>query len=116
MTNRDFFSAIATNDALTAEIREFAENAIAKLDERNAKRSSTPSKTAIANEPIKAAILEYLENHDGFVIASEIADALEITTSKVSALCRQLIEAGSVKSEDVKVPKRGKVKGYTLIK
>ena len=47
-------------------------------------------------------------------IASEIAVALEISTQKTSALCRQLVENGTLNAEDVKVKGKGKVKGYTL--
>ena len=112
MTNREFYIAIANNEALTEEIRAHATAEIEKLDARNAKRAEKPSKTAVANEPIKANIVKVLE--DGGKTASDIATALEISVQKASALCRQLADAGQVTATEVKVPKKGKQKLYTL--
>lgn len=111
MTNREFFSAIA-NSNISAELVAFANDAIAKLDARNEKRASTPSKTALANEPIKASILDLLVS--GSKVASEIGVALEISTNKASALCRQLVECGKLSVTDVKVKGKGSVKSYSL--
>ena len=59
MTQRDFYNAvIATVD--NDELKAFATEAIAKLDERNAKRASKESKTQIANKPIIEAISRVL--------------------------------------------------------
>lgn len=114
MTNREFLEAIRSNSTLSAELIEFAAAAIAKLDKRNADRSSKPSKTAIANEPIKTAIVEFL-NKEGFIAtAADIAANCNITTQKASALCRQMVEAGAVRSTEVKIPKKGKCKAYSL--
>lgn len=113
MTNREFFTAIASNDTLSAELIKFAIEAIIKLDKRNASRSSKPSKTAIANEPIKASIVEYVTNYPN-ALASEIAVACEITTQKASALCRQMVENEVLSVCEVKVPKKGKLKAYSL--
>lgn len=112
MTNREFYTAVA-NEMMTAEVIDFAKEAIVKMDERNAKRNSKPSKTAIANEPIKVAILEYLEGKED-VPAAEIATACDISTNKASALCVQLVADGKLSVKDIKVPKKGKCKGYTL--
>lgn len=112
MTNREFFNAIALDTEIANELRDFAREAIAKLDARNAQRSSKPSKAQLENEPIKAEILEKLA--DGGKVASELAELLEISTQKASALCRQLAEEGKVVASEIKVPKKGKVKQYAL--
>ena len=114
MTNRDFFNSIASNENLNAELREFANGAIAKLDKRNADRSSKPSKTAIANEPIKTAIIKYLDKEGFVATAADVAANCDITTQKASALLRQLVESGVLKSAEVKIPKKGKVKAYSV--
>ena len=119
MTSRDFFTAIASNEAVSAELRTYAEECIAKLDAKNAKRSSKPSKTQIANEPIKTAIVEYL-SANGQTVASELAMALStevtlVTTQKASALCRQLVADGLLSVADVKIPKKGVVKAYSVV-
>ena len=113
MTNREFFTAIASNATLPVELVEFAEEAIVKLDKRNASRSSKPSKTAIANEPIKASIAEYVTAHAN-AIASDIAEACEISTQKASALCGQMVRDNILTACMVKVPKKGKVRAYSL--
>lgn len=113
MTNREFFTAIASNENLSAELVKFANEAIAKLDKRNASRSSKPSKTAIANEPIKASIVEYVTAHAN-ALASDIAVACEISTQKASALCVQMVKDEILTVCEVKVPKKGKVKAYSL--
>ena len=59
MTNREFYTAIV-NGEMNDEIVAKATEEIAKLDARNAKRSATPSKKSLENEPIKAKIVEFL--------------------------------------------------------
>ena len=115
MTNREFYTAIV-NGEMNEEIVAKATEEIAKLDARNAKRSSKPSKKSLENEPIKAKIAEYLgrtDEHD-FATASEIATELEISTQKASALCRQMVSDGLLTVEDVKVKGKGTQKSYSL--
>ena len=106
MTNREFYTAIM-NGTMTDEVKSHAAEAITKLDERNQKRSSKPSKTQLENEPVKTAIVNYLTVHGG-AVAADIAAEVDITTQKASALCRQLVESGSLTVEEVKIPKKGK--------
>ncbi len=112
MTTREFLNSVISaniSDDVTAQ----AQARIANLDKRNAKRAATPSKTAVANEPIKASIVDLFVN-GGSKTASEVAVALTITTQKASALLRQLVENGTLTSTEVKVPKKGKCKAYAL--
>ena len=115
MTQREFFKkAIAIfNEVENEEMKAYAETAIEKLDARNAKKSSTLSKTQVENESIKKEILEYLVGKTDSV-SSVIGLALGYSTSKISALMKQLADEGKVTVSDVKIPKKGKVKGYTL--
>ena len=108
MTRREMFEAIF-NGNVTEEVIEMAKNEIVKMDERNAKRASKPSKTAIANEPIKAKIVEVLSETPQS--ASEIAEKVEISTQKCSALLRQI---DGLAVTEIKVKGKGKVKGYAL--
>lgn len=113
MTNREFFTAITANTAIPADIRDYAANAIAKLDERNTKRKNTMSKEQIANEAIKSNIVAMLDSHPK--TAMRIASALSLSTQKVSALCRQLVADGVVNVGQFKPNDKGaKVNGYTL--
>ena len=118
MTKREFLNEViavidGTSEVNVLELKEFAKAEIVKLDERNANRSSKPTKTQIENEPIKEKILEVLSTGERMV-ASAIAERLEISTQKVSALCRQLVESKKLKVEDVKIPKKGKQKAYMV--
>lgn len=112
MTQREFFAkviATSTDAEIVAKAKELTEN----LDKKNAQRASKPSKTQIENEPIKASILEFLAG--GKVqTAPEIATAVGISTQKASALAKQLVEAGKVVQSEIKVPKKGKMKAYSL--
>ena len=111
MTNREFYTAIV-NSNVSDELKTFATDAIAKLDARNAKRSSKPSKKSLENEPIKVSIREFIA--DGSHLASEIAKGLDLSVSKVSALCRQMVGDGVLTVEDVKVKGKGTQKCYSL--
>ena len=111
MTNRDFFNAvIAANvdDELTA----YAKAEIEKLDARNDKRRNTMTKEQLANEDVKKDIVKGVGL--GFHTASELAKGLELSTQKVSALCRQLVESGALVAKDVKVKGKGAVKAYYI--
>ena len=106
MTKREMFEAIV-NGQVTAEIVEMAKAEIVKMDERNAKRRETPSKSAVANEPIKAEIVKVLTNEP--MTASAVAEQVGISTQKASALLRQI---EGLEVTEVKVKGKGKVKGY----
>lgn len=117
MTNREFLTAVA-NSSLSDDLTAYATEQIAKLDMRNAmrreKQSSKPSKTAIENEPIKASIMEFLSAQSEPMIAADIAENVKITTAKASSLLTQLVKSGKVVKSEVKIPKKGKVKAYSI--
>ena len=119
MTKREFLNEViavidGTSEVNVLELKEFAKAEIVKLDERNASRSSKPTKAQIENEPIKEKILEVLSTGERMV-ASAIAEKVEISTQKASALCRQLVESQKLKVEEVKIPKKGKQKAYSIL-
>lgn len=116
MTNREFLTAIASNTSLDSALTDFATEQIAKMDARNEARkaSSKPSKTAIANEPIKASIMEFLSKQSEPVIACTVAEGVGISTAKASSLLRQLVEGGKVVKSEVKIPKKGKTAAYAV--
>ena len=81
MTKREFLNEViavidGTSEVNVLELKEFAKAEIVKLDERNANRSSKPTKTQIENEPIKEKILEVLSTGEKMV-ASAIAERVE---------------------------------------
>ena len=111
-TTREFLNAVITSE-MNTEMTEKAQALLASLDRKNSQRKAKPSKVAIANEPIKQAIVDYL-TENGTKVASEVGVALNITTQKASALLRQLVEANVLKVEEVKVPKKGTLKAYSV--
>lgn len=113
MTRRDFFKAIIGAD-VDAELKLFAEKEIEKMDKRNAKRKEKPSKKSVENEPIKEKIVDFVGGCETPQIVSAIVENVEISPQKASALCRQLVEVGTLKVEEVKVKGKGKVKAYSL--
>lgn len=113
MTKREFFTNVI-NSITDAELIEFAKNELDKMDARNSARSSKPSKKSIENEPIKRAILEYLTTSTEMT-SPDIAANCGISTQKASSLCIQLVNEGKLKVTEVKIPKRGKLKAYSLV-
>ncbi len=114
MTNREFFTAIASMTNISAELVEHATNEMGKLDKRNASRAAKPTKAQKENEPIKEEIVKFLTEKGGFHTASEVMEACEISVQKASALCRQLVEEGTLTVQEIKVPKKGKQKAYAI--
>jgi hypothetical protein len=108
MNQREFFNAVIA-DTQNAEIAEFAVNALQKMDERNAKRSASPSKTQIENAPLIARIAKILTSEP--MLASDIASTLGISVNKASALAKKV---EGVVVTDVKVKGKGVRKAYSI--
>lgn len=113
MTKREFFEQVQ-NGVITEEMQAFAEKEIKAMDERNAKRSTKPSAKQIENEAIKERIIEAFTGKKK-TLASTIGETVGISTNKASALCRQLVAEKKMTVEDVKVPKKGMQKAYTVV-
>ena len=112
MTNREFFNAIISTTALSAELIEHATAELAKLDAANERRKNKPSKASIENAPILKTLEDALT--DVPQTAAELAVVAEISTQKASSLLRQLVASGVAAVTDVKVAKKGTCTGYTL--
>lgn len=108
MTNREFYTAIV-NGTINEDVIAHATEAIAKLDARNAKRASTPSKTQKENAPLIAKITTLLTSEPK--LASELAKEMNLSTQKVTPLVKAV---EGVQSVDVKVKGKGTQKGYFL--
>ena len=52
MTKREFLTAVLAMEGVTADVAEFAQAEVAKLDAVNEKRRNTPSKKDVENAPI----------------------------------------------------------------
>ena len=111
MTNREFYTNIINGD-INADVLAHATSELAKLDARNDKRRNTMTKEQIANEAIKKDIIGIVSN--SAKTASEIASELSLSTQKVSALAKQLVDDGIFTKHEVAVKGKGKVLAYEL--
>ena len=116
MTNREFFNSIINGTSISAEQKAFAESAIVKLDASNARKKNTLSKTQVENLELMDTMLKAYVTATPQT-ASQIGEAMGLTTSKASALLRKLAENGEVSVSEVKSTAKsgGKVKAYALI-
>ena len=115
MTRREVYNAVL-NGKTSEEVLNWFRAELTKMDTANEKRKTQPSKKDKENQPIKDSIFSLL-TEKGSMVASAIGEALDISTSKASALCRQMVEDGRLSVAEVKSPKKGggKVKQYTAI-
>lgn len=112
MTNREFYNAvIATTE--DAEVKAFAESAIAKMDERNEKRKTTMSPTQVENEALKEKFIAFLAEN-GQKSAAAVGAEFGVSTSKASSLLSQAVTAGTVGAVEVRVKGKGKHKEYFI--
>ena len=114
MTKREFFKKVIEMVDDVA-MRDFANEQIKLLDDANKKRKTSPSqlRKIAENNNLKNGIVEILTERVGTqLLTSDIARKLDISTSKASALCLQLVKEGTIAEIEVKVPSVGKRKAY----
>ena len=112
MTKREFLEIVMGLGH--PEAAEFAAKELEKMDRALEKRRSKPTKAQIANAPIIQQIVSEILEEEEFKTASEIAEILEISVQKASAVLRQAVSEGKVEVKDVKVKGKGTQKGYRL--
>ena len=113
MTNREYLTAILAIEGISETIKTETEARIAKLDEQNAKKKTTQTKTQKENEPIAQAILEALAN--GAMISTELATAIGQTVNKTNGVAGVLVKEGKLTKAKVKVKGKGEQTEYTLV-
>jgi hypothetical protein len=87
----------------TEELLSKIDNELGLLEKKNSSEKK-PTATQVANEGLKQSIVEGVEANRVYTIGElvkEIPACAELSTSKMSALLRQLIDAGKVvRTED----------------
>ena len=116
MTNREFYNAIANTESLSEDLRNFALDAITKLDHTNELRKVKVAEKAAEKQaekqPIRDALFAVIDG-EGKTATELIALAgLDIKPASVPSLLKPFVEAGSIVKTDVKVPGKGKQRGY----
>lgn len=115
MTNREFFVAVVNaniSDELTAHAQAAIEKLDKALDARKNKVSPKDAEKAAADAAIRESIFAVVT--DSVQTEADIAAAVGVTGPKARAELRKLVTEGRVVSTDVKVPGKGKCKGYAL--
>lgn len=120
MTNREFYTAISNFETLPEELREFAAQAIAKMDETGVKRRAVAAEKAAEKQaeraPIRDALLEVMGDAENPKTASMLIEEAGLTDTvkptSVPSLMRPLVETGVVVKVDMKIPGKGTARGY----
>jgi hypothetical protein len=123
MTNREFYTKIASLTNVDSELVEFATDAIAKMDAqadaRKVKAAEKAAEKRAEKDPIRNALFDVMSDAETPKTASMlIADAgLEDTVkpASVPSLMRPLVEAGLVGKVDVKITGKGTQRGYVKL-
>ena len=131
MTNREFYTAItAENATITEDMIEHAKAQLAKLDATAEKRKGKVSKAEQekrdANEAMALYVVENFITTEAKT-ASDIAELINAdatlaaqlekpaTSQKATALMKIAMAKELVSQIDIKIPKKGSVKAYTLV-
>ena len=113
MTTREFYVAVADSD-VGEELITKAQELIAALDAKNAKRKSTPTKEQKEAAARAQAVLDFFYDHQGTPFTRDkIAEALGITPGQVTAACKGLVAENMVIKSEAKIDKSKKVV-YTM--
>lgn len=124
MTNREFYTAISANETLTEEIRNHAIEQIAKLDataeKRKGKVSAKDQEKRDANAALARQIADTIlgtEAKTATDVAAVLTETLgeEVKVQKASYLLRLAVELGLANATEVKIPKKGTQKAYTIV-
>ena len=123
MTNREFYTAIAANETLTEEVRNHATEQIAKLDataeKRKGKVSAKDQAKRDENAALAAKVAEEIlgtEPKTATDVAAILSETLgeEVKVQKASYICRLAVTLGLANQAEVKIPKKGTQKAYTV--
>lgn len=105
MTTREYFQAV-----LDAHISDSMDEAsrilIQKLDEKNAKRKTTPTKEQKEASARRGLVLDFFQNHpEKMVTRDDIAEAVSVTPAQVTAACKVLLAEDSITKSEAKIDK-----------
>ena len=101
MTNKKALTFVLESFELPADVKEKLEKMLVQVEKKNSAKSEgklTP--TQVANEGIKAEILDFLATANRKLTISEMLKEIpacaDLTNQRVSALVRQLVTEGKV--------------------
>lgn len=112
MTMREYYNAVKALPNLPTDLANATDEAIAKLDARNAAKAAKPTKVQVENEPIARAIVEALA--EGEMLGVDLATKLGITVNKANGVAGNLVKSGVLTKTKVKVKGKGEMTAYSL--
>lgn len=99
MTQKNAIAYVIENCEIPADVKEKLVSIHVSLEKKASHKSNKPTKTQVANEGFKNVILENME-HDRLYTITELVKEMpfgeELSNQRVSAIVRQLKEAGKV--------------------
>lgn len=123
MTKREFFVNAAAGE-MTEEMKAFAAEQLVKMDETLEKRKGKVSEKEQAKRDANEAMARRVaaeilgaEAKTATDVAAELTEMLgdEVKVQKASSLCRKAVELGLAVQTEVKIPKKGAQKAYTVV-
>ena len=114
MTNREFYTDIANLPEIPAELVEFANESLAKLDARNEKAKARPRKENAEVTGRKAAVAEFILTHEGEFTGDEIAETLNMTSAQVASAMRVHVTGGAVTKGSRKIDSKHSKVTYVI--
>lgn len=114
MTQYEFLQAVAKAN-ISEEMTEHAKEEMVKIETRRNKAAENRAERREKDKILVEAMLEGAKAAGkGYLLASQFAEALNISSQKASALARRLVSEKVFKEANFKTTK-GPRKGYTLI-
>ncbi len=104
MTKREYFTQIMENYNLTEDERNFIKHELELLAKKNSAEKK-PTAVQVANEGLKAEILNFMEIGKKYTITDlmkSVPCLADLSNQRVSALVRQLKDSGSVERTEEK--------------
>ena len=123
MTKREFFVKVAAGE-MTEEMQAMAAEFLAKMDVQLAARKGKVSEKEQAKRDANVALATRIaeeilgaEAKTATDVAAELTEMLgeEVKVQKASSLCRKAVELGLATVTEVKIPKKGTQKAYTIV-
>ena len=117
MTKREFLTAVANIEGLSAELTEYALSEIEKLDATNAKRreSDKPTKASLEAAAARERIIDFVKRSEEAMDADSIAEGARVTKGQVPSALRGLVDEGKVEKSTVKVDSKHRKTVYKYI-
>lgn len=117
MTKREFLTAVANTEGLSAELTQYALDEISKLDATNAKRreSDKPTKASLEAAAARESIIKFVMNSTEPVNADTICEGAGVSKGQVPSALRGLVTDGKVEKSIVKVDSKHRKTVYKYI-